>query len=253
MKKIYSVITAVVCALFGTVIGFASPTTDGTVAVSQIDVVDYVIFAGIGIFMIGMLLILLSVYSGKKLPPDLAAADADATEIEQPEVCADALPDQAEANGEEPELDGPEAEKAETETEAKELEPETKVKEVEQEPEAEEVEPEPEAEEVEQEPEAEEYKVRITLTGTNNSDVKIAEFAHSATVGRRATNDIMISDNAVSGSHCIFTYEDGAVFIIDTNSTNGTLHNGELIDKSELKSGDLIILGKHQYKINISL
>ena len=96
-------------------------------------------------------------------------------------------------------------------------------------------------------------KARVSFTGQNNSDVKFVEFSDSATVGRRNSNDLIISDNAVSGTHCELTFDDGKVYIEDLNSTNGTFIDGERISRAELKNGDILILGKMSFKVNISV
>ena len=96
-------------------------------------------------------------------------------------------------------------------------------------------------------------KARVSFTGQNNSDVKFVEFSKSATIGRRNTNDLIISDKAVSGNHCELTFVDGKVYIEDMNSTNGTFIDGERISRKELKNGYIIILGKMSFKVNISI
>lgn len=96
-------------------------------------------------------------------------------------------------------------------------------------------------------------KVRLTLGGMNSDDVRIVEFSDKATLGRRSTNSIVISDNAVSGEHCRLTYSDGKVIVEDMGSTNGTILNGEKITVSEIKNGDVLILGKTKYKISFSI
>ena len=103
------------------------------------------------------------------------------------------------------------------------------------------------------EPEKTAPKARVSFTGQNNSDVKFVEFSKSATIGRRNTNDLIISDKAVSGNHCELTFVDGKVYIEDMNSTNGTFIDGERISRKELKNGDIIILGKMSFKVNISI
>lgn len=96
-------------------------------------------------------------------------------------------------------------------------------------------------------------KVRLTLGGMNSDDVRIVEFSDKATLGRRSTNSVVISDNAVSGEHCCLTYSDGKVIVEDMGSTNGTILNGEKITVSEIKNGDVLILGKTKYKISFSI
>lgn len=252
IKKFYAGLV-MVCACLSSICGFATPSGENsTVVISQVDAVDYVIIIGGVIFLIGILFILLSMYARVKnkeadgLYDDAEGYDTDEDYYEED---AAAVEDETQ-EAEETEADVPEAEVADSEEIA-----ETEEAEEPDEPmETEEDTPEEAAEVVEEEKEVQkESVVRVTLTGTNNADLKIAEFSHTAKVGRRGTNDIMISDNAVSGEHCEFVYEDGIVYIQDLNSTNGTLLNGEVIEKEEVKTGDLIIVGKHQYKVNISL
>lgn len=104
-----------------------------------------------------------------------------------------------------------------------------------------------------EEPGESDEKVRLTLGGMNSDDVRIVEFSDKATLGRRSTNSVVISDNAVSGEHCRLTYSDGKVIVEDMGSTNGTILNGEKITVSEIKNGDVLILGKTKYKISFSI
>lgn len=104
-----------------------------------------------------------------------------------------------------------------------------------------------------EEPDEPDEKVRLTLSGMNSDDVRIVEFSDKATLGRRSTNSVVISDNAVSGEHCRLTYSDGKVTVEDMGSTNGTILNGEKITVSEIKNGDVLILGKTKYKISFSI
>lgn len=104
-----------------------------------------------------------------------------------------------------------------------------------------------------EEPGEPDEKVRLTLGEMNSDDVRIVEFSDKATLGRRSTNSVVISDNAVSGEHCRLTYSDGKVIVEDMGSTNGTILNGEKITVSEIKNGDVLILGKTKYKISFSI
>lgn len=68
-------------------------------------------------------------------------------------------------------------------------------------------------------------------------------------IGTDVTNDIVISDKAVSSKHLQILYREGdkKFWAIDERSTNGTYVNGHFMgcDQSvELKSGDVIVLGR---------
>ena len=229
---------------------YAVPVDEGgAIGLSRMDIIDYIILVGAALFLIGIISVLLSMYLGTKKKSIEELQDYDEEDYIYPDIEEEeeTLPAAEEiVIEEEPEKEMPAEEIAEEEA-STEVEADDDAEDTALEDAADDV-PEP----VSIEPE-DEYKVRITLTGMNNADVKIAEFASVATVGRRGTNDIMISDNAVSGSHCAFTYEDGVVYLKDCGSTNGTLLNGELIEMEEVHAGDIVVLGKHQYRLNITL
>jgi len=74
------------------------------------------------------------------------------------------------------------------------------------------------------------------------------------TIGRKDDNDIRIENLAVSGHHAkILTIFDDS-FLEDLDSTNGTYVNGQPVNKHPLKSGDVIVIGKHELRyVNESL
>jgi hypothetical protein len=62
-------------------------------------------------------------------------------------------------------------------------------------------------------------------------------------IGRAASNDIVIDDQAVSREHAgLFQNSDGA-FIVENKGTNGTFVNHLQVDQAELAAGDLITIG----------
>jgi pSer/pThr/pTyr-binding forkhead associated (FHA) protein len=67
----------------------------------------------------------------------------------------------------------------------------------------------------------------------------------SLTIGRRTGNDIVIDNQAISGSHARIFQEDQTYFIEDLNSLNGTFLNGQKVSKYALKHGDIILIGNH--------
>ena len=68
------------------------------------------------------------------------------------------------------------------------------------------------------------------------------------TIGRRPENDIQVDNLAVSGQHAVVTTILNDSVIEDMHSTNGTMVNGQLVQKHLLQQGDIIEIGKHAIK-----
>ena len=66
------------------------------------------------------------------------------------------------------------------------------------------------------------------------------------TIGRLPDNGVIIDNPAVSGHHARLFSESGAVILEDLNSTNGTFVNGKPTTRQVLRTGDVLLIGKHQ-------
>ena len=258
MKKRNYIIPATLIAVFANIISVYGTNDDSPIAsLSQIEVIDYILYAGAALFLLGMIFILLALFLKQNKNDELRNEELnspfDDISSDMPEENAEGSNiDTAESYDEtEVEVDDEAIEKADTPIEPIDEHIDTPLEETDEDSstvDTEETIPEPEPEPVEPELPS----VRITFTGTNNPDLKVLEFKNSATIGRKSTNDLIISDNAVSGIHCKVYSENDEVYIEDLGSTNGTILNGSSITKEVLKSDDLLILGKKQYRINIS-
>ena len=90
------------------------------------------------------------------------------------------------------------------------------------------------------------------MVDTKTHDFKILPLTGKTTIGRRRSNDLVLSDNTVSGQHCIILTEGEDIYIQDLDSTNGTFLNGKRIhEKTVLQRGDKLMLGKQEFTVNL--
>lgn len=65
------------------------------------------------------------------------------------------------------------------------------------------------------------------------------------TIGRNSSNDVVIIDSFVSGTHCSITLDDkGKFFLQDLGSSNGTFVNGQRIQQAWLGDNDEVRIGE---------
>lgn len=256
--------------LHGMLTAFADDAAEKAATVlSQVEIINYIVYAGIAIFILGLIFVLISFYIKTKHKDELDEEPYDIPENEEPIEDEDEddieESEKSEADEEVPE-EAAEETPEEASEEASEEAPEEAAEEVPEEvpeeaaeetpEETSEKPPEEKAEEKTEEQnkeEASQQAIKITLSGINSMDLKMTELQTSITIGRKPANDIFISDNSVSGKHCLISRTDDDVFIEDLDSTNGTIVNGKMIsEKTPLSSGDTLTLGKQAYKVHIS-
>lgn len=65
------------------------------------------------------------------------------------------------------------------------------------------------------------------------------------TIGRNPENSIAINDGFVSGNHAEISFNQGAWWLMDLGSTNGTQLNGQPVQgKVQLNNGDIVSFGR---------
>jgi pSer/pThr/pTyr-binding forkhead associated (FHA) protein len=68
--------------------------------------------------------------------------------------------------------------------------------------------------------------------------------ADTTSIGRDPGSAIFLDDITVSRKHAVFERRDGAWFIRDIGSLNGTYVNGEQVEQTKLATGDEVQIGK---------
>jgi type II secretory ATPase GspE/PulE/Tfp pilus assembly ATPase PilB-like protein len=72
------------------------------------------------------------------------------------------------------------------------------------------------------------------------------------TIGRNFTNLLVLEEPMASRFHCVIEREGDTFYVRDLESRNGTFLNGKQIKDSDLKSGDVVSIGKTEMKLMIS-
>jgi len=87
-------------------------------------------------------------------------------------------------------------------------------------------------------------KLVVFLPDGTTLDVPLTR--ERTTIGRRAGNDVVLPNLAVSGEHAVVVTILADSFLEDLNSTNGTLVNGDPVAKHFLRDRDQIEIGRHK-------
>lgn len=69
------------------------------------------------------------------------------------------------------------------------------------------------------------------------------------TIGRTTGADFIVDAALVSRVHCRLTAADDQLTVEDLDSTNGTQVNGTRVDRSALKTGDTLTVGRVEFRV----
>ncbi len=70
------------------------------------------------------------------------------------------------------------------------------------------------------------------------------------TIGRLISNDLLLNHRTVSRTHAGIKEINGEYWVFNLSSSNGTVLNGELVDKTPLADGDVLQIGRYILRIN---
>ena len=79
---------------------------------------------------------------------------------------------------------------------------------------------------------------------------KVRANGGAITIGRGPDNSIPIDNLAVSSRHAQIKSEQGRLVIEDLDSLNGTFVNNQRVKRAALKSGDVVMVGKHSIYVD---
>jgi len=83
----------------------------------------------------------------------------------------------------------------------------------------------------------------VIVSGTEaGQSIEISE--DEMAIGRGSECPVCVSDDSVSRKHAVITRVLGHTFVLDLESTNGTFVNDQRIERAELKSNDVLRVGK---------
>ena len=71
------------------------------------------------------------------------------------------------------------------------------------------------------------------------------------TVGRTARADFIVDAALISRLHCRLLADPSHQLVVeDLRSTNGTLVNGQRVDRSVLRPGDVVTIGRIEFQVS---
>ncbi|MGC4081049.1 MAG: FHA domain-containing protein [Vicinamibacterales bacterium] len=89
------------------------------------------------------------------------------------------------------------------------------------------------------------------LSGPRRGDASVFS-ARTVTLGRSRSNTFVLPESvapAASARHAEFRHENGAWWVVDLHSTNGTYVNGQSITRTRVSAGDRVIVGDLELRV----
>jgi tRNA A-37 threonylcarbamoyl transferase component Bud32 len=89
------------------------------------------------------------------------------------------------------------------------------------------------------------------VKGAEPGQVLLVPDGGSVVIGRSKNADVCLDDKMLSRQHMKVESRQGAAFLMDLASSNGTYLNGERVKESRIVSGDKIKIGSHIFHVEI--
>jgi hypothetical protein len=86
----------------------------------------------------------------------------------------------------------------------------------------------------------------VVRSGGGRSGETFHPQGESTTIGRSPDNGVFLDDVTVSRKHATLVERDGAFYIEDGGSLNGTFVNRKRVDSARLEDGDEVQIGKYR-------
>ena len=90
-------------------------------------------------------------------------------------------------------------------------------------------------------------RVIVTCDGETVAEHELSKRQY--VIGRGDLADIIIEDSYVSKMHAMLQIYSNAIVLLDLNSTNGTMVNSNIVQKTILRNNDIIALGEYRLKV----
>src|SRR5437868_6852100 len=90
----------------------------------------------------------------------------------------------------------------------------------------------------------------IRRRDTDNAVDDIVLESEGLTIGRLVSNDLVLNHRAVSRTHAGIKEIKGEFWLFNLSQSNGTILNGEVVEKTPLADGDVIQLGPFLIQVN---
>lgn len=92
-------------------------------------------------------------------------------------------------------------------------------------------------------------KNRFIIKRKDSTDDDVVIESEGLTIGRLIGNDLLLNHRSVSRTHAGIKEAGGDFWLFNLSTSNGTLLNGELVDKAPLEDGDVIQLGRYLLQV----